>query len=699
MRQNLPVSGREFPFPSGQTLVSVTDLKGRITYCNDAFRVVSGFAQHELLGQPHNLVRHPDMPEEAFRDLWATVEAGRPWTGLVKNRRKNGDHYWVRANATPMFNGGRIVGYLSVRSQPQRAEVDAAEALYSRLSADAAAGRAPLTLRAGRVVRRDLLGRLLQALRPGVRGQVGGTVALAGAAGAAVALAGAPWPLVALVATSAAAAATWAVLRWTMAPLQAVVAEANRLASGDLAASVSTGADGPLGQLQEALAQLAVNLRTVSGDVRGELEQLRGAIREIAAGNQDLSSRTEGQASSLQQTAASMEQIAGTARNSADSAEQGARMAREMAELAARSQQAVQQVQQAMQGIAASASRMGDIIHVIEGVAFQTNILALNAAVEAARAGEAGRGFAVVAGEVRMLAQRSADAAREIKLLIRESGERVATGNSETASAAERMVEALQAVQQVRGVLDEVARAAGEQQAGVAQISEAVMHMDGITQQNAALVEQLAASGVALGEQVANVMDTMALLRLREGEATLAERDAVALRREARAGEASASGGGSFDFGAATAAHAQWKIKLRGAAGRGERLDADEIGRDDACTLGQWLHGAGRGLWGHQPAFTALVDKHREFHRCAGQVAAAVNAGRHVEAGRMLDGGTPFARSTNEVTAAIQALKAATAAERPRLAAPVPAASDRRAAARPVRAPAVTVNEDEWEAF
>lgn len=141
MRHNLPVTGREYPFPQGLSIVTVTDLKGRITYANPAFVELSGYTEAELLGQPHNLVRHPDMPPEAFRDLWATVGAGRPWSGLVKNRRKDGDHYWVQANATPIVRDGRTVGYLSVRTPPQREQVQAAEALYARLAADANAGR------------------------------------------------------------------------------------------------------------------------------------------------------------------------------------------------------------------------------------------------------------------------------------------------------------------------------------------------------------------------------------------------------------------------------------------------------------------------------------------------------------------------------------------------------------------------------
>ncbi|HEU6455934.1 MAG TPA: PAS domain-containing protein, partial [Roseateles sp.] len=155
MRNNQPVTHKGYALSPDQTLISITDLKGRITYCNPSFVDVSGFTEAELLGQPHNIVRHPDMPEEAFRDLWATIEAGLPWSALVKNRRKNGDHYWVRANATPVRNGDRTVGYLSVRTCPSESEVRRFDQLYATMRTEAAAGRQRHVLHHG-VVRRKI---------------------------------------------------------------------------------------------------------------------------------------------------------------------------------------------------------------------------------------------------------------------------------------------------------------------------------------------------------------------------------------------------------------------------------------------------------------------------------------------------------------------------------------------------------------
>ncbi|MCB1996622.1 MAG: PAS domain S-box protein, partial [Rhodoferax sp.] len=378
MRSNLPVTQRDYPLPAGKTLVSVTDLKGRIVYCNEAFIDVSGYTRDELLGQAHNIVRHPDMPEEAFRDMWATIEGGRPWSALVKNRRKNGDHYWVHANATPIRDGDRTAGYLSVRSAPQPEQVAQAEALYAEMRREAEGGKLRTRLHHGQVVRAGLVGRLAQGLSAaathlGLSGLMGLFASL-GTGVAAMFTGPAVWVPVAV---GLFAAAHLMGRRADRQGLQRVLDDMLRLAAGDLTHDVKVTQAGTLGELQLATAQLAANLRTVIGDIRTEVENVRGAVAEISAGNLDLSSRTEAQAASLEQTAASMEEINGTVRQSAASATQGATLAAQTMTVAERSHDSVLGVVQAMEDINKSAAQVGAIIHVIESVAFQTNILAL----------------------------------------------------------------------------------------------------------------------------------------------------------------------------------------------------------------------------------------------------------------------------------------------------------------------------------
>lgn len=537
MRKNLPITQQEFTLSANDTLVSVTDLKGRITYCNNAFIHVSGFQREELLGQSHNLVRHPDMPSEAFRDMWETIQSGLPWTGFVKNRRKDGDHYWVQANATPMMNGNQITGFLSVRTVPSREEVRAAEALYAQLRSEQETGKASLGLRGGHVVHKGLAGWLRRLSQPSLAVKLMLTQAAAMATVVTAHFLGAPGYALLGAAALALMASAFLIQAFAVQPLHRLVKDANRLAAGDLSCNVETGAPDVVGRLQQALNQLSVNLCTVVSDVRQEVSHLDVAVQEIASGNNDLSSRTETQASSLEQTAASMEEVNGTIQNSATSASHGAQMARETTEIARNGDAAVKHLADTMEGIAASSRRIEDIIQLIEGVAFQTNILALNAAVEAARAGDQGRGFAVVASEVRALAQRTAAAAKDIKQLISESGTRVTAGVSSAAQARERMQAVVQSIGQVNVLLDEISTAAGEQQVGISQINEAVAHMDSITQQNAAMVEQLAAAAQSVHGQVQGVSNSMRLFRLGANEVSLSQLDAVALRRAGHSGD------------------------------------------------------------------------------------------------------------------------------------------------------------------
>ena len=536
MRTNLPVTDREYPFPSGETLVSTTDTKGRITYCNPRFIEVSGYTKDELLGQPHNLIRHPDMPEEAFRDMWATIQAGKPWSAPVKNRRKNGDYYWVMANATPLMQNGQPVGYMSVRTEATREQTRAAEELYARMRAEKTAGRQTLALRQGRLVRLTLAGRIAEALSLGLEAKLLLIlIALMVVGYGAEMVAGRTVSMVVMVPLML--LAWWLQCRLVVRPLDGLIVAANRMAAGDLTERVDQDRNDKLGELQQALSQLTVNLMSIVRDAREESGHLLVGTQEISQGNQDLSARTEAQASNLQQTAASLEEITGTVRSTAESARHAAELTREVSDIAERSRMAVDEVGRTMREIEGSSTRIGEITQVIDGIAFQTNILALNAAVEAARAGEQGRGFAVVAGEVRALAGRSAEAAKEIKKLIEDSRDRVRDGHEKSEAAQSTMAEAVGGVQRVSTLVSEISHSANEQLSGVSQINAAVAQMDTITQQNAALVEQIAASSSALENTAHTLTESVQVFKLDRREAS-AQPDAVALRRAHKAAPA-----------------------------------------------------------------------------------------------------------------------------------------------------------------
>ncbi len=543
MRTNLPITQREYAFPAGQALVSTTDLQGRILYCNPAFIEVSGYIREELLGQPHNMIRHPDMPEEAFRDMWQTIESGQPWSGLVKNRRKNGDHYWVMANVTPLLDGDRPVGYMSVRTLPDRQQVSEAETLYARMREAASRGGGGPRLQAGRLAPQGVLARGLDRLQGdghwrtqalcllGVAGGWGGAQLMSLWPGQLAATAAA-----ALLAAGVSVGVAALIRRQNQEPLKALLRFANRLAAGDLTGQLPTGQPGLSGRLARALNQLSVNLMAIVGDTRAGVERLRHTSHDLASGNRNLAERTESQASSLEQTSASMAEITETVRHSADTARDVADVARQAADVTARSTEAVKEVTVTVEAIADASRRIREITQVIDGIALQTNLLALNAAVEAARAGEQGRGFGVVAGEVRQLAQRTSVAAREIKDLIEDAGLKVEAGSEQTRRACGTMEEAQAAVQRMSELVAGISAGASEQLNGISQINEAVSHMDQLTQKNAALVDELSSASETVTGQAQAVTEAVAVFRLDAAAPALAHAsDAVSLRREMKA--------------------------------------------------------------------------------------------------------------------------------------------------------------------
>lgn len=312
-----------------------------------------------------------------------------------------------------------------------------------------------------------------------------------------------------------------------VAPMNRLIDSIRHIAGGVLVKPIEVDGSNEMGQLAESLRHMQGELMRTVGDVRNGANAIYSGASEIATGNNDLSSRTEQQAASLEETAASMEQLTATVKQNAENARQASHLALSASETAQRGGKVVDNVVQTMRDISTSSQKIADIISVIDGIAFQTNILALNAAVEAARAGEQGRGFAVVAGEVRNLAQRSAQAAREIKSLIEDSVGKVDVGSTLVESAGETMAEIVSAVTRVTDIMGEIASASDEQSRGIDQVGLAVAEMDRVTQQNAALVEESAAAAAALEEQASRLTEAVAVFRIQQQQQQQREASAV----------------------------------------------------------------------------------------------------------------------------------------------------------------------------
>jgi len=329
-----------------------------------------------------------------------------------------------------------------------------------------------------------------------------------------------------LVVVGGALLAMW-VARMVAEPLKDAANVAQRVASGDLSADIDVSSRDETGMVMSSLREMNHSLAQVVGQVRGSTDAIATASAQIASGNMDLSARTEGQASSLEETASAMEELTATVRQNADNARHANQLAMSASSVAADGGKVVGQVITTMEGISAASRKIVDIIGVIDGIAFQTNILALNAAVEAARAGEQGRGFAVVASEVRSLAQRSATAAKEIKQLIDDSVQQMNSGTVLVQQAGSTMEQVVASVRRVSDVVAEISSASAEQSSGIEEVNKAIVQIDETTQQNAALVEQAAAAAAALQEQAAQLAAVMSRFRLSGADAASAGRELV----------------------------------------------------------------------------------------------------------------------------------------------------------------------------
>ncbi|EOZ3048162.1 TPA: methyl-accepting chemotaxis protein [Enterobacter roggenkampii] len=499
------VTQNEYPLDDDTTLMSTTDVHSYITHANDTFVQVSGYQLDELTGQPHNMVRHPDMPKAAFADMWYTLQQGEPWSGIVKNRRKNGDHYWVRANAVPMMRRGQVTGYMSIRTRATAEEIAAVEPLYQALND----GRCKKRIHKGLVVGKGWLGKLpAMPLRWRVRSVM--AVLFAGLA-ATLAATSAGWlPL---------AAAAVVMLMGTLLfeqqivrPIENVARQALKVATGERNSVQHLNRSDELGLTLRAVGQLGLMCRWLINDVSSQVVSVRDGSDRLAQGNEDLNDRTRQTVANVQQTVATMNQMAASVQSNSETAAEVDKLSVAASSAATKGGNAMQTVVKTMDDIADSTQRIGSITSLINDIAFQTNILALNAAVEAARAGEQGKGFAVVAGEVRHLASRSASAANDIRKLIDASASKVQSGSEQVHAAGRTMDDIVVQVKNVTQLIAQISHATSEQATGLSELTRAVAELDSITQKNADLVEESAHISAMVKHRAGRLKDAVTVL-------------------------------------------------------------------------------------------------------------------------------------------------------------------------------------------
>ena len=825
MRNNQPVINEEYVIPEGVTLVSKTDLVGNITECNEAFQIVSGYTQEELIGKPHNLVRHPDIPEAVFADLWQCLKDGNTWSQVVKNRCADGKYYWVRANATPIFTDSKITGFMSVRTPVTEAEktataqayldiksgkakikdarvyygfdwqklnffprlsttiqfpiistlflmlpylVYAASADHSLLVQTAITalllllpatygyllnkenrkseeimlrvasgehlsniwfnprtnlGRRQTAIRAVYLASREKIedaaykldkanqlqtaidqlsssimiadsklrieylnngmknflkekedlfkseipdidlnniigqnidmfhnkgqySKMLEGLTEIFTGKITiadthievtmipvfnhlgqrtATIAewqdksaeaqLLKEVGSAVnaAEAGMLNSRIDLSRVDGVAkelsTSINSLISAVEAPVNEAVQVAVALSEGRLTRQVEGEYLGRFSVMQESLNVAVDNLNSMMAQTKSATQSVNNGADQIFQGSISLNDRTQSQAASLEETAASMEEMTATVKQNAESSQEASRVTKKTAAQAQSGVEVMYEAIQSMEQINESSQKINDIIGLIDSIAFQTNLLALNAAVEAARAGEHGRGFAVVAGEVRNLAGKSSEAAKDIRGLIEDTVNKVTEGSNHVKGSGDALNEIVESISNVNQIIEEIAASSKEQSEGVSQVNQAITNIDTAVQQNAALVEETAATAEELGEMSKTMSRNIAQFVINESSTT------------------SLIDQNGFDFESARRGHKQWRVKARAYINDVDiDFNANTASDPSACALGTWVYGDGQ-TYSASPAFQRLELEHSEFHALLGQIINFKNIG------------------------------------------------------------------------
>ena len=477
----------EYFLDPGCTLVSTTDLNGIITYVNTAFIDASGYTGDELLGKPHNIIRHPDMPRLAFKDMWQSIKKGNTWSGLIKNRRKDGGFYWVRANVTPLRNCGSIIGYLSVRTCPSRKDIKEINDIYSLMRSGS---NSKYYLNDGILKKRGIFS-AVQSLFNLLQAEKIAVMAFLSPLSVGLLYFESKLNFEFFFVIIISLISAYLIRRFVDTPLKNAISLVKKMAAGDLSAEVPTNlGHSKIDQLLAGLSQMNVNIQAVVDDVRRGVDGVLVAASSVASSSRDLNRQTERQASRLTEAMSSTEILMRMFQSTTNKATASSRITEAAGITSDKSQIIYSQVMETMSKITVSSARISSIVGVIDSIAFQTNLLALNAAVEAARAGEQGKGFAVVASEVRELAQRSANAAKDIKTLIDSSAESINDGVENVKITGFCIQDLKIQIQSINDFILEVITACQEQTKSINDVAQLVADTEEITLINCSLANK-----------------------------------------------------------------------------------------------------------------------------------------------------------------------------------------------------------------
>jgi len=510
MRLNQPVTDIETLLPEGEFIYSRTDLYGQIVEANDAFVKISAYSTDEMIGQPHNLVRHPDMPPEAFEDMWRDLKAGLPWRGLVKNRRKDGGFYWVVANSSPVRENGQIVGYQSVRRRPSREEVTTAEAAYKRLRQ----GDESLRVLHGQVVSARSLKSVLLSWMTNDRlqtGSIGLAMLIIGSLLIACTLAPSlvSPALLGVLGGAGIVMGLWFLLFFRVRLMGDLKKTddflANILGSGNLRMRVPMQRDDTVGNIARQSGQVATwiqstlqGIEVVALAVKNSAEEVAQSVVALNKSAQAQSDATSAAATGIEQNTISINEVAASAERTKEVADETTKMSEKGSQLADQASVTILQLAGTVKDSAAQVERLGEqskeisrITGVIRGIAEQTNLLALNAAIEAARAGEQGQGFAVVADEVRKLADRSVKAAEEVSQMITAVQTETDKAVSSMRTGAEQVENSVKNVEEAKDILQEINRQVAHMSMAVSDIFSTTSSQQIVMKQMVENIEQV----------------------------------------------------------------------------------------------------------------------------------------------------------------------------------------------------------------